>query len=155
LLLLLLAHVSLFHVSRFKFRFISHFSEISFTEAPRPEMAHPWAQLPQCYLWRESGRSAHLQALYSHHTAPHIVSQICLDSPMQAVYLYVGHSHPLFVPVPAAHVWVCVAVRPAQAAQALASLLCRKHKCCPGLTALTMYFAATTYVHLNVAAHRP
>jgi hypothetical protein len=41
LLLLLLADVSMFHVSRFKFRLISHFSEISFTEAPRPEMAHP------------------------------------------------------------------------------------------------------------------
>jgi hypothetical protein len=31
--------VSLF---RFKFHFISHFSEISLTGFPKPEMTHPW-----------------------------------------------------------------------------------------------------------------
>jgi hypothetical protein len=49
--------------------------------------------------------SAHLQAPYAHHTAPHILvyvlPQTGLDSPMQAAYLYGGDSHPLFVPVPA------------------------------------------------------
>jgi hypothetical protein len=41
LLLLLLRHVSVVSLFRFKFHFISHFSEISLTGVPKPEMTHP------------------------------------------------------------------------------------------------------------------
>jgi hypothetical protein len=44
LLLLLLRHVSVVSLFRFKFHFISHFSEISLTGVPKPEMTHPWAR---------------------------------------------------------------------------------------------------------------